>query len=267
VITWCDATEGLPAIKSGSPRDGMVLEHLGLVRAIAARISRSLPMAVDLSDLFQAGVVGLLSALEQYDASKNANFDGYAKDRIRAAIIACLRQFEWTSPDMGKRHGQRDRLASDAVTDRVQDQSDTETGEQLASRMNSRTGIRMRPEPLGAAGGFSFPHRRGHATSDAAEAPESRPDRICERNELRHAMAKAIERLPNRHQKVLILSYVDEMSLEQIGGLFGVCSSRISQIRRKATRKMWTELRSGGFVPCVPSVMVRAGRATHEGKQ
>jgi RNA polymerase sigma factor for flagellar operon FliA len=263
-MTWRDRAEDIPAVKSGSPRDGVVFEHLGLVRAIAARISRSLPMAVDANDLFQAGVVGLLDALEQYDASRNADFDVYAKGRIKAAILACLHQFDWTSPGPGKSQGRR--ISADVAMDPARDQADTGTGEQFSSRTNWDTGIRMRRGPLDAAAGFSYPHGGGHSTPDVAGVPECQPDRICERNELRKAMDRAIERLPARYQEVLILSYADEMPLDEIGGLFGVSSTRISQIRRKATERMWTELRSGGFVPGAPPVVARASLATAGGK-
>ena len=101
---------------------------------------------------------------------------------------------------------------------------------------------------------------------DATAAPESQPDRICERNELERALARAIERLPHRDRKVLFLSYDHEMSLDRIGGLFGVSGSRIAQIRRKAVQKMWTELRSGGFGMPGRPVTVLARLATQGGK-
>ncbi len=200
-----------------------------------------------------------------YDASKNADFDSYAKGCIKTAILACLQQFDQTAPSPGKHHGRRDRFADDAAMDLAQDQPDIGTGERL-SRTNWRTGIRMRREPIDATGSGSFPHRGGFPTTDVACVSESQPDRICERNELRQAMARAIERLPARYQKVLILSYADEIPLDRIGGLFGVSTTRISQIRRKAAERMCTELRSVGFVPGAPRIVALSGLPAHGGK-
>src|ERR1700759_4274103 len=87
-------------------RDQVVLEHLPLVKAIAIRVHESLPVHVDLDDLIHAGVLGLFDAVAKYDENKNVAFQAYAKHRIKGAILDSLRQLDWASRDLRRRHKQ-----------------------------------------------------------------------------------------------------------------------------------------------------------------
>src|SRR3981081_1405447 len=87
-------------------RDQIVLEHLPLVKAIAIRVHENLPVHVDLDDLIHAGVMGLFDAVIKYDDAKNVAFHAYAKHRIKGAILDSLRQLDWASRDLRRRHKQ-----------------------------------------------------------------------------------------------------------------------------------------------------------------
>src|SRR5437588_765920 len=87
-------------------RDQIVLDHLPLVKTIAIRVHESLPVHVDLDDLIHAGVLGLFDAVIKYDNSKNVVFHAYAKHRIKGAILDSLRQMDWASRDLRRRHKQ-----------------------------------------------------------------------------------------------------------------------------------------------------------------
>ncbi|MDQ2946709.1 MAG: sigma-70 family RNA polymerase sigma factor, partial [Acidobacteriota bacterium] len=87
-------------------RDQIVLEHLPLVKAIALRVHENLPVHVDLDDLIHAGVIGLFDAASKYDGDKNVAFSAYAKHRIKGAILDSLRQLDWASRDLRRRHKQ-----------------------------------------------------------------------------------------------------------------------------------------------------------------
>jgi RNA polymerase sigma factor FliA len=205
---------------AATQRDRMVLQHLSLVSALAAHIQRRLPMAVDPNDLFQAGAVGLLDAVASYDSSKELAFDRYARQCIRGTIFASLRQSQGT-PRNPRRHEKRT----------------TANGTYVAAQFPSREG---------AAAGQSWT-----APSQLAAGPESRPDRICERNELRLTLARAIGRLPKRYRNVLSLHYDSDMTLKKISGLLGVSVGRVSQMRRKALQRVSADLQTRGFTPDV----------------
>lgn len=218
-----DVESEIPEDESGAQRDGIVLQQLKLVKALAAEIYRRLPIAVDLNDLFQAGVVGLLDAVETYDRSKNIAFDSYARSFIKGTIFDSLRHL-----DFAGNAGIQARAA-------------------IPVRHRARTTSALAPHHGSPAG-----------TPDVAADPESQPDRICERNELRRTLARAMERLPRSYRKVLILHYDENLTMKHIGGLLGVSAGRISQIRIKALHKMSKQLQSSGFFPAqMPHQMVR----------
>src|SRR5208283_5607883 len=87
-------------------RDRLVLEHLSLVRAIAVRVYESLPVHVELDDLVHAGILGLFDAAVKYNGEKQVSFQGYAKHRIKGAILDSLRDMDWASRDLRRRHKQ-----------------------------------------------------------------------------------------------------------------------------------------------------------------
>ena len=87
-------------------RDRIVLEHLPLVKAIAVRVHENLPVHVDLDDLVHAGVLGLFDAASKFNPEKQVAFSSYAKHRIKGAILDSLRQLDWASRDLRRRHKQ-----------------------------------------------------------------------------------------------------------------------------------------------------------------
>src|ERR1700722_19119472 len=89
-----------------SERDELVLKHLPLVRAIAIRVYENLPVHVDVDDLVHAGIMGLFDAALKYNGEKQVSFHGYAKHRIKGAILDSLRDMDWASRDLRKRHKQ-----------------------------------------------------------------------------------------------------------------------------------------------------------------
>lgn len=229
---WIDVAPSVPGEEeSRSRRDELVIKHLKLVRTLAVRIRRKLPAAVELNDLFQAGVVGLLKAMETYDVSKDGDFGLYAGRRIKATIIDSLSQFDG-APRLERQHRRlRKAAASPAVAEPAN----------LAAVPVA--GVSLNPE---AAGLFREDIR---TLLDMAADPESQPDHICERNEQRLTIWRAIGRLPQRHREVLVCLYQNGMTAKEIGGRLGVTECRVSQIRRKALQAMSTALEAGGLAP------------------
>src|SRR6202790_233532 len=94
-------------------RDRIVLDHLPLVKAIAVRVHENLPVHVDLDDLIHAGILGLFDAASKYDAEKQVVFHSYAKHRTKGAILDSLRQLDWASRDLRRRHKQVEAITRD----------------------------------------------------------------------------------------------------------------------------------------------------------
>src|SRR5688572_13725814 len=114
-----------------SRRDRVVLEHLPLVKAIAVRVHENLPVHVDLDDLIHAGVLGLFDAATKYNPEKQVAFSSYAKHRIKGAILDSLRQLDWASRDLRRRHKQIEAATRDLAAELHRTPTEAEVAERL----------------------------------------------------------------------------------------------------------------------------------------
>ena len=265
MMIWMDVPSSVAADEPRSRRDEVVLEHLAQVKALAVRIHRKLPIGADLNDLFQAGVVGLLDAVENYDASKDVEFNSYAECLIKGTIIDSLRQLDW-APRLAPRQRTRpDPAACQVELKPASGRGPSESGPLTGAFLNLPLPVALQPETATTVRPIGHARQGSQTRFDLAAGPESQPDHIWERNELRLTLGRAIDRLPERYRNVLVWYYDNEMTVKQISGLLGVSECRISQIRRKALREISGELQSGGFAPPMHLSMLRT-RATGEGE-
>ncbi|MCX6635191.1 MAG: sigma-70 family RNA polymerase sigma factor [Acidobacteria bacterium] len=116
---------------NNSRRDRVVLEHLPLVKAIAVRVHENLPVHVDLDDLVHAGILGLFDAATKYNPDKKVAFSSYAKHRIKGAILDSLRQLDWASRDLRRRHKQVEAATRDLAAELQRNPTETEVAEKL----------------------------------------------------------------------------------------------------------------------------------------
>ena len=228
---------------SKAVRDRIVLEHLSLVKAIAVRVHESLPVHVDLDDLVHAGVLGLIDAVGKFDDSKKVAFQSYAKHRIKGAILDSLRQMDWASRDLRKRQKQVDAIGRDLALSLGRTPTEAELAERMGVSIDRwrRMALELqsvRPAPVD-------PER--DRTQDCPAKLEFQPDRMCERRQMQSTLARAIEALPERYQRVVFLYYTNDMTMKEIGDVLGVNESRVSQIHKTALRKMAVALQSEGI--------------------
>ncbi len=229
-------------------RDRVILDHLPLVRAIAVRVHENLPVHVDLDDLVHAGILGLFDAVKRYNPTKQVAFPSYAKHRIKGAILDSLRQLDWASRDLRRRHKQIEAATRDLATALKRSPTEAEVAQKLgvgAERWR-RIMIEMRSAGLVSASSRSGDHEDLPAPDFPAEA-DTQPDRICARAQLRLHLQQAMETLPERYRKVVLLYYTSEMTMKEIGGLLGINESRVSQIHKSALEKMAVALQAAGI--------------------
>jgi RNA polymerase sigma factor for flagellar operon FliA len=229
-------------------RDEIVLEHLPLVRAIAVRVHENLPVHVDLDDLVHAGVLGLFDAAAKYNPRKKVVFSSYAKHRIKGAILDSLRQLDWASRDLRRRHKQVEATARDLASVLHR----TPTQEEIAEKMGvgEKRWRRIMME-LGSIGLVSASTRSSDsedsAPPDFPAEPASRPDSVCARQELRQHLMLAMDALPARYRQVVELYYSAELTMREIGERMGINESRVSQIHKSALQKMAAALQAAGI--------------------
>jgi RNA polymerase sigma factor for flagellar operon FliA len=229
-------------------RDEIVLEHLPLVRAIAVRVHENLPVHVDLDDLVHAGVLGLFDAAAKYNPRKKVVFSSYAKHRIKGAILDSLRQLDWASRDLRRRHKQVEATARDLASVLHR----TPTQEEIAEKMGvgEKRWRRIMME-LGSIGLVSASTRSSDSEDsvppDFPAEPASRPDSVCARQELRQHLMLAMDALPARYRQVVELYYSAELTMREIGERMGINESRVSQIHKSALQKMAAALQAAGI--------------------
>lgn len=220
-----------------------VEEYAHLVKRIAHHMMMRMPACVQVEDLIQAGMLGLLEAAQKYDASKGASFETYAGIRIRGSIVDEMRRGDWV-PRSVHRNGRRVSEAIGIVEARKgRDATDREVAEELGvdiheyhAMLNDTTSARL----------FSFEESFGDDDSgfggDDVSLPFIPPQEDFQRESLKQSLAQAITQLPERERLVLALYYDEELNLKEIGQIIGVSESRVSQIHSQAALRLRSKL-------------------------
>jgi RNA polymerase sigma factor for flagellar operon FliA len=228
-------------------RDQLILQHLPLVRAIAVRVHENLPVHVELDDLVHAGILGLFDAAKKYNPAKKVAFAAYAKHRIKGAILDSLRQLDWASRDLRRRHKQIEAVTRDLAAVLHRNPTETEIAEKLGVGAERWRQMMM---DLRNVGLVSASGRGDHDDLPAPEfpaEPETQPDHMCARQQMRAYLQQAMETLPERYRKVVVLYYTNNLTMKEIGGILGVNESRVSQIHKSALEKMAAALEAVGI--------------------
>ncbi|MBI3562447.1 MAG: RNA polymerase sigma factor FliA [Gammaproteobacteria bacterium] len=212
--------------------------HAPLVQRIAYHLMARLPPSVQVDDLIQAGLMGLLNAAGHYDPSQGASFETYAAIRVRGAMLDELRRNDW---------------APKSVHRRARDMVDA------MRQIESGTGREAKPHEIAAAMDLSLDEYHqlvlqtntcrvlnfAEVESDDENLGESIADerdhgplRGIERDEFRRHLTAAIKQLPEREQLIVSLYYDEELNLKEIGGVLGVSESRVSQLLSQAHLRM-----------------------------
>ena len=231
-----------------STRDRVVLEHLPLVKAIAIRVHENLPVHVDLDDLVHAGVLGLFDAATKYNPDKKVAFSSYAKHRIKGAILDSLRQLDWASRDLRRRHKQLEAATRELASELQRQPTEQEIADRLGVDVERwrQMMLDMRSVGLISANTRANEHDELPAP-DFPSTPETQPDNMCAKEQLRSMLGQAMGTLPERYKKVVVLYYTNEMTMKEIGGVLGINESRVSQIHKSALEKMAVALQSAGI--------------------
>jgi RNA polymerase sigma factor FliA len=229
-------------------RDRVVLEHLPLVKAIAVRVHENLPVHVEVDDLVHAGILGLFDAATKYNPEKQVAFSSYAKHRIKGAILDSLRQLDWASRDMRRRHKQVEAATRDLAAELKRNPTEAEVAHKLGMDVDRWRHMMLDLRNVGLVSAST----RGNENDDLPapdfpSKPETHPDSICAREQMRSALGVAMKTLPERYQKVVTLYYTNEMTMKEIGSILGINESRVSQIHKSALEKMGVALEAAGI--------------------
>jgi len=229
----------------------LVERHSELVRRIAHHLAARLPASVELDDLVQAGMLGLIEAARNFQSDQGATFETYASIRIRGAMIDEIRRGDWVPRSVHRSY--RNIVAA------------TRDVEQRLGRAASAQEIAEQLEvPLAEYHHMLEDAARGQLVSLEAHAEEhdgeariassvgATPAREFVQGAFRSALADAIGQLPEREQLVLSLYYEQEMNLREIGAVLSVSESRVCQIHGQAVLRLRSRLGDWGSADALP---------------
>lgn len=226
-------------------RDDCIARYAPLVRRIANHMIARLPASVQLGDLMQAGMMGLMDATTRYQEEQGVQFEAYASQRIRGAILDELRANDWLPRGVRKSQRQVEsalaRLEHKLGRAPRESEIAAELGVSLEDYQDMLVEIQghqlVHYEDFGADGeGSNFLERM---------APPGSEDPLASLTDhrFRQALVKAIENLPEREKLVMGMYYEQDLNLKEIAGVLGVTESRICQLHSQAIARLRTRLR------------------------
>jgi RNA polymerase sigma factor FliA len=234
-VGYLQPAAGLP------PMDELVLKHGELVKRIAYHVVSRLPSHIEVDDLIQAGMIGLLNAAQNYTPTKGANFETYAGIRIRGAMLDEARKSNWT-PRSTFRHAKEVSNAMRSIENRTgRDARGQEIADLLGVTIEE---YHRMVESAASSRLLSYEQLADdpERSSMLPETPEDGPETVLEADQFRESLAKAISTLPERERLVLSLYYDDELNLREIGEVLEVSESRVCQIHGQAVLRIRARL-------------------------
>jgi RNA polymerase sigma factor for flagellar operon FliA len=225
------------------PQQELVLKYADLVKRIAYHLVSRMPPNVEVDDLIQSGMIGLLDAAKHYSATKGANFETYAGIRIRGAMLDEVRKSDWTPRSVHRNMRQMADVVRKIENGKGHDATPTDIAEGLGVSIDEYHKL---VQDAASCRLFSF-DQMGTSEDESSPADHARDERPgpfdhIEDSGFRDAMAKAIETLPEREKLVLSLYYDEDMNLREIGEVLEVSESRVCQIHGQALVRLRARL-------------------------
>ncbi len=234
-------TVDVPKQRSEEEFQQIVMEQMPQVKYIARRIHEHLPKHVPFEDLMQAGMVGLIDALNKFDSEKNVKFASYAKFRIRGAILDSLRELDWSPRDLRRKSRQMDTVMQKLQTELGRKCSEPELAKAMGLTLEEFHALTNEIRGLEISS-LQFEMNEDGQDTDMAQnipgPPDEDPLTLCVAGEQNERLERAVAQLPEREQQVLMLYYQQELTMREVGELMGVGESRVSQIHTLAVKHL-----------------------------
>jgi RNA polymerase sigma factor for flagellar operon FliA len=216
----------------------LILAHLGMVKRVAVHLKARIPPFMEVDELVQVGMIGLIEAARAFDPTKGVAFESYAHSRVRGAMIDEVRRLSFlprSAVAFNKSHSSANQaLATELGRAPTQAELAEFMGRELESFEKDR----------GSARQFETYSMEvvSEEVMNIREQESRQPDALVEESQMMNALTEAIDGLPERDKLVISLYYVEELNLRVIGEVLGVSESRVSQILSANVKKLRTQL-------------------------
>ncbi len=236
------------ATDQGLSRDEMILKYTPLIKYIAHRLAMRLPPHISVDDLVNAGVIGLIDALNKFDPEKKVQFKTYAEFRVKGAMLDELRSLDWVSRSVRQKAAQLEKAFQSLEKKKGRAVEEEEVAKEMGlslegyySMVNEINGVFLTD-----IGGVrrKIPHFSDEDLLNLlVDERENHPFNLLSLEELKEVLTRAIEELTPKERTVISLYYYEELTLKEIGEVLGFTESRICQIHTKAILKLRTKIR------------------------
>lgn len=225
--------------------DHMLKQHSGMVKKMAYQLKSKLPSCVEVDDLIQAGMIGLMDAIQRYEDTHGAQFETYASQRVRGAMLDELRGADWLP--RGIRKNMRDIEV--AVQQLEQKFGRPPTESEIAKHMNFS--LEDYYDVLSDCQGHQLIYYEDFQDDDSSEHfldryvddDSSDPVKSLLESDFREALIDSIDRLPEREKMLMGLYYEQELNLKEIGAIMNVSESRVCQLHSQAVARLRASMR------------------------
>ena len=231
-------------VKGKADKNQLLTDHMPLVKRLAHHMKAKLPPSVEVDDLVQAGMIGLLDAISRYEETHGAQFETYAVLRIRGAMLDELRNSDWLPRSMRQNMRKIEAAMSSLQQKLGHPPSESEVAKLLKLSLSEYQDM------LGDGGGHQlvyyedFHDNEGNDSFlDRYAVDDADPLRSLLDGDFRQAVIDAIDALPPREKILMGLYYEEEMNLKEIGAVMGVSESRVSQLHTQAVARLRAALR------------------------
>jgi RNA polymerase sigma factor for flagellar operon FliA len=227
-------------------REEVIHRYLHLVKYVAGRISVNLPPNVELNDLINDGIVGLIDAIEKYDDGRGVKFETYAITRIHGAIIDALRALDWVPRAVRQRARELERASQHLEAKFGREPTPGEIAEHLGITVKVLDALTQKVRGTAVLSlEEHLPNDRGNEIPLLDTLKDQSTDIIStvEASEVKAALLRAVESLSGQEQTVIRLYYFEGQTLKEIKATLGVSESRVSQIHAQAVIKLRQRLR------------------------
>lgn len=227
--------------RSSRDTEAIVMRHAELVKRIAYHLAGRLPASVEVADLIQAGMLGLLEAASNYTADRGASFETYAGIRIRGAMLDALRKLDWAPRSVHRKARAAAQAIRELEAEFGREARDGEIAERLGVSLEEYHKI---AHDAASCRISSLDDTNGDDDSLLGRIEDENADPFADASDegFRAALAKAIDELPERERLVMSLYYDEEMNLKEIGAVLKVTESRVCQLHGQALMRLKARL-------------------------
>lgn len=231
-------------VKGKADKNSLLTEHMPLVKRLAHQMKAKLPPSVEVDDLVQAGMMGLLDAINRYEENHGAQFETYAVLRIRGAMLDELRSSDWMPRSTRANMRKVEQAMATLQQQLGRPPSESEVAKSLKLSLPDYQDL------LGDSGGHQLVYYEDFHDEEGSDSfldryavDDDDPLKSLLDTDFRQTVIDAIDALPPREKMLMGLYYEEELNLKEIGAVMGVSESRVSQLHTQAVARLRTYLR------------------------